>query len=97
MADPNEKHGDHASGSGFMLGLLTGMVLGAGLGMLLAPKSGSELRSQLGDHAASIGRVAGEQIRRAGEAASGAVERARGHAAEVPPPPAAAQANPERS
>ena len=31
-----------SGGSGFMMGLLTGTVLGAGLGMLFAPKSGSE-------------------------------------------------------
>ena len=97
MADPNEKHGDHASGSGFMLGLLTGTVLGAGLGILLAPKSGSEMRSQLGDHAASLGRAAGEGLRRAGEAAAGVVERARGHATEGTAPPTAAPPSPERS
>jgi len=81
MADGFEKHGDHASGGGFMLGLLTGTVLGAGLGMLLAPKSGSELRSQLGDHAASLGRAAGEQLRRAGEATGTVGERGRAPAA----------------
>src|SRR5258705_428048 len=32
----------------FLMGLLAGTVLGAGLGMLFAPKAGSELRSQLG-------------------------------------------------
>jgi gas vesicle protein len=71
MADSFEKHGDHASGGGFMLGLLTGTVLGAGLGMLLAPKSGSELRTQLGEHAGSIGRAATEQLRRAADVAAG--------------------------
>ena len=100
MADGFDKHGDHASGGGFMLGLLTGTVLGAGLGMLLAPKSGSELRSQLGDHAASLGRAAGEQLRRAGDAA-GTMDsrgRAQGPAAEdetpaaAPPRPSGGQA-----
>jgi gas vesicle protein len=85
MADGFEKHGDHASGGGFMLGLLTGTVLGAGLGILLAPKSGSELRSQIGEHAASLGRAAGEQLRRAGEVA-GQAGRAGVHAA-VPADP----------
>jgi gas vesicle protein len=77
MADTFERHGDHASGMGFMLGLLTGTVLGAGLGMLLAPKSGSELRSQIGGQAASLGRAASEQLKRAGTAASAMVEKAR--------------------
>ena len=31
---------DNEGGGGFMMGLLTGTVLGAGLGMLLAPKAG---------------------------------------------------------
>ena len=34
-----------------MMGLLTGTVLGAGLGMLLAPKAGSELRGAIGEQA----------------------------------------------
>jgi gas vesicle protein len=93
MADSFEKSGDHASGSGFMLGLLTGTVLGAGLGMLLAPKSGNELRSQIGEHAGSLGRAAGGQLRRVAEVASG---RAQGDA---PParPADAAPANGETS
>jgi hypothetical protein len=69
MADPFDRE-EHEGGGGFMMGLLTGTVLGAGLGMLLAPKSGSELRTQLGEQATSLGR-------RAGGAASGLVERVR--------------------
>ena len=38
-------------GGSFLMGLLAGTVLGAGLGMLFAPKAGSELRSQLSDSA----------------------------------------------
>jgi hypothetical protein len=49
---------EHEGGGGFMMGLLTGTVLGAGLGMLLAPKSGSELRNQLTEGASSLGRRA---------------------------------------
>ena len=49
---------EHEGGGGFMMGLLTGTVLGAGLGMLLAPKSGSELRNQLTEGANSLGRRA---------------------------------------
>ena len=69
MADPFDRE-EHEGGGGFMMGLLTGTVLGAGLGMLLAPKSGSELRTQIGEQASSLGR-------RAGGAASGLVERVR--------------------
>jgi gas vesicle protein len=38
-------------GGSFLMGLLAGTVLGAGLGMLFAPKTGTELRSQLGESA----------------------------------------------
>src|SRR5437899_9482551 len=49
MADAYDRF-DNEGGraSSFVLGLLAGTVLGAGLGMLFAPKAGSELRSQLG-------------------------------------------------
>ncbi|MGH9331963.1 MAG: YtxH domain-containing protein, partial [Vicinamibacterales bacterium] len=43
---------EREEGSGaFLMGLLAGTVLGAGLGMLFAPKAGSELRSQLSQQA----------------------------------------------
>jgi len=51
--------------SSFVLGLLTGTVLGAGLGMLFAPKAGSELRRQLSDQAGSLANQASEGYRRA--------------------------------
>jgi gas vesicle protein len=77
MADGFERDEHEGGGNGFMMGLLTGTVLGAGLGMLLAPKRGSELRTQISEQASSFGRAAGEQLRRASDAASGIVEKAR--------------------
>ena len=79
---------DDESGSGgaFLMGLIAGAVLGAGIGMLLAPKAGSELRSQLGDTAsrlrdraaegytAASSRVADIYNRRTGNAGSTAPE-----------------------
>jgi gas vesicle protein len=53
------------SGAGFVMGLLTGTVLGAGLGMLFAPRAGSELRSQLTDQAGNVANQASEGLRRA--------------------------------
>jgi hypothetical protein len=41
-------------GGGFMMGLLTGTVLGAGIGMLFAPKRGSEMRHKISDSAGNI-------------------------------------------
>jgi gas vesicle protein len=77
MADAFDRDDHEGGGSGFMMGLLTGTVLGAGLGMLLAPKSGSELRNQLGEQASSLKRVTGEQFRRASDAATGIADKAR--------------------
>jgi len=68
---------ENEGGGGFMMGLLTGTVLGAGLGMLLAPKAGTELRGQLGEQARNLGSRATDQYRRASEAASGWAERGR--------------------
>jgi gas vesicle protein len=76
MAD-HERYDDEAGRGGFMMGLLTGTVLGAGLGMLLAPKAGSELRGALGDQARTIGNKASEQYRRASDSAATIAERGR--------------------
>ena len=41
-------------GGSFLMGLLAGTVLGAGLGMLFAPKAGAELRNQLSEQAGRL-------------------------------------------
>ncbi len=78
MADSFDRYDNEGSGGGgFMMGLLTGTVLGAGLGMLLAPKAGSELRGALGEQARTWGNAANEQYKRASEAAGTWAERGR--------------------
>ena len=77
MADSYDRYDSEGGGGGFMMGLLTGTVLGAGLGMLLAPKAGAELRGQLGEQARNIGNAASEQYRKASESASGWAEKGR--------------------
>jgi gas vesicle protein len=71
MADSYDRYDSEGSGGGFMMGLLTGTVLGAGLGMLLAPKAGADLRGALGEQARNLGSMANEQYRKASEAAGG--------------------------
>src|SRR5437868_13031496 len=71
----NENNG--SSGGSFVMGLLTGTVLGAGLGMLFAPKSGSELRNQLSEQAGNLANTASEGYRRATEAAGDWADRGR--------------------
>ena len=78
MADGSDRFDNEGGGGGsFVMGLLTGTVLGAGLGMLFAPKSGSELRSQVAEQAGNIANTASEGYRRASEAAGGWAEKGR--------------------
>jgi gas vesicle protein len=64
-------------GSSFLMGLLAGTVLGAGLGMLFAPKTGSELRHQLGESATRLRTSAGDTYGQASEKVSQMVDRGR--------------------
>jgi gas vesicle protein len=66
--DRNEQEG--GDGGSFVIGLLTGTVLGAGLGMLFAPKAGSELRGQLSEQADNLANTASEGYKKASGAAS---------------------------
>jgi gas vesicle protein len=77
MADSFDRYDNEGigGGGGFMMGLLTGTVLGAGLGMLLAPKAGSELRGVIGEQARNWSNVASEQYKNAREAAGTWAER----------------------
>ena len=68
MGDGYDRFENEGSGGGsFVMGLLTGTVLGAGLGMLFAPKSGSDLRNQISEQAGNLANSASEGYRRATE------------------------------
>src|SRR5258708_2285838 len=70
MADGYDRFENESSGGGsFMVGLLTGTVLGAGLAMLFAPKTGSDLRNQISEQAGNFANSASEGYRRASETA----------------------------
>ena len=87
MANAQYRVDNQGSGGGsFVIGLLAGTVIGAGVAMLFASKPGSELRRDLGEQAdklatdasktyrkASVG--AAEWARKASEAAEGIAER----------------------
>ena len=71
MADGYDRYGQEGGdGGSFVMGLLTGTVLGAGLGMLFAPKAGAELRGQLSEQAGNLANTATEGYKKASEAAS---------------------------
>ena len=82
MAHGHDRFENEGNGGGsFVMGLLTGTVLGAGLGMLFAPKPGSELRGQISEQATNSYRkateAAGELAERGKEAYGKATEASR--------------------
>jgi gas vesicle protein len=78
MADRNDRREDEGNGSGsFVMGLLTGAVIGAGLGMLFAPKAGSDLRNQLSEQAGSLANQAQDGLRKVTENAGDWADRGR--------------------
>jgi hypothetical protein len=64
-------------GGSFLMGLLAGTVLGAGLGMLFAPKAGSELRNQLSEQTGRLRTSANEAYTQASEKVSQMMDRGR--------------------
>jgi YtxH-like protein len=64
-------------GGSFLMGLLAGTVLGAGLGMLFAPKAGTELRSQLSEQTGRLKTTANDAYSQASEKVSQMVDRGR--------------------
>ncbi len=56
-----ERHEDQ--NGGFAAGLITGAIVGAGLALLLAPKSGAALRDELGESWLSLREAVGRRYR----------------------------------
>jgi gas vesicle protein len=75
MADSYDRGGN--GGGSFMIGLITGTAIGAGLGLLFAPKSGAELRSQLSARAGDLADTAADAYQQAAESASDLADRGR--------------------
>jgi gas vesicle protein len=79
MAYEYDRFEREEGGGSFLMGLLAGTVLGAGLGMLFAPKAGSELRSQLGtqlaDQTGKLREVADPYYQQASEKVSQMVDK----------------------
>ena len=61
--------------SGFVMGLLCGAAVGAAVGLLLAPKTGADMRRTLADSAERFRRRAGETYSEASSAVSDLVEQ----------------------
>ena len=50
---------EEQSGASFVLGMMTGAFIGAGIALLFAPKSGQEMRQQLGEQYRGLAERAG--------------------------------------
>ena len=77
MAYEYDRFEKEEGGGSFLMGLLAGTVLGAGLGMLFAPKPGNELRTQLGEQAGRLRSTANDTYQQASEKVSQIVDRGR--------------------
>lgn len=77
MAYEGDRYEKEEGGGSFLMGLLAGTVLGAGLGMLFAPKAGAELRSQLNESAGRLRTTAGDTYNQATEKVSHMMDRGR--------------------
>ena len=77
MAYEYDRYEREDGGGSFLMGLLAGTVLGAGLGMLFAPKAGAEIRSQLGEQAGKLRSTANDTYQQASEKVSQMVDRGR--------------------
>jgi gas vesicle protein len=64
-------------GGSFLMGLLAGTVLGAGLGMLFAPKPGVELRTKLSEQAGKLRSTAADGYQQATGKVTQMVDRGR--------------------
>ena len=57
------------SGASFVLGMMTGAFIGAGVALLFAPKAGSEMRQQLGQQYRGLAERVGETTQHLRESA----------------------------
>lgn len=73
-----EPHYDEETGSGgFLIGLLCGTALGAAIGLMFAPKAGSEFRQRLYESTGDIRRKAYETYDQASEQVNNVVTKSR--------------------
>jgi gas vesicle protein len=68
---------EDTGGGGFLIGLLCGTALGAAIGLMFAPKAGSEFRQRLYDSTGDIRRKAYETYDQASEQVNNMVSKGR--------------------
>jgi len=77
MAYDNEREEGHAGAGSFVLGLLMGAAVGAGLALLMASRTGRQLREDLAERARKARQSADESYRHGRERVDHLVDRGR--------------------
>lgn len=79
--DVTGRYEGETRGGGFLMGVVCGAAVGAAVGLLLAPRSGAELRGQIADGAERFRRQAADAANRASSTINDIVSRGRDAAA----------------
>ena len=66
---------NYQGGAGFVSGLLAGITVGIGVGVLLAPRSGADMRSRLASSAADLKHAATDAYRQTSDQVRDLVNR----------------------
>jgi gas vesicle protein len=74
---------ENGSGTLFLVGLMAGTAIGAGLALAFAPRSGAEFREQLTGSATDLGQAASRGYQRVSTGVADAVENVTGRAQAV--------------
>ena len=72
-------HEENNNKPGYLSGLVTGLLFGAVAGLLLAPKKGQDLRSELADEAATLK----DRAKNLGDSVATAAQDVKAHGAEI--------------
>jgi len=73
----NDTYDNGSSTGAFFTGLFAGAVIGAGLGLWFAPKTGVEMREQIGETARDLGQRASRTVNDIADRGREAFDRAR--------------------
>jgi len=83
MTQEYEWEQSQSSNGAFFTGLVAGTLIGAGLGVLFAPRRGAELRGQVADSAATVGQTISKTVDTLTDQGRVAYDRARDVASRV--------------
>lgn len=75
-------HSERCSGGSFVAGILVGGLVGAGIALLFAPRSGAETRQRIREMGEDLKDTASDYVHKAGDSIHGAYDRSREYVSE---------------